>query len=391
MSYTAGSLAIGCAFFCLVLVVLYARIFRLLLRLPKLEDCRPEQPDRWPALSVVVPACDEALTLPRAVSTLLAQDYLDLEIILVDDRSRDGTGEIIESLARQDSRIRPVHVRELPPGWLGKVHALAVGTSCASGEWLLYSDADTEFGAGTLRKAVGLSLENGWEHLVLFPGFREAGFALQVVLHSFLLGALLTLRADRIGREGARSVVGAGAFSLVSRQALERSAGFSWLRMEVVDDLGLGLLLQRAGVVSHFLVARKDLGLRWYPSVRALVRGLEKNSFAGARYSYWAVGGLIVGMFGLLASPLAALLSWRTPWLWAGGAAVILALTLVSLVFRLRFGAPILPTLLSPAGAAVLTFTLARAAILCAVRGGIEWRGTRYSLRELRRGQRLKL
>src|SRR6185369_2740694 len=104
--------------------------------------------------SVVVPACNEARTIERALTSLLAQDYPDLEIVLVDDRSSDETGAIIEHLAASDRRISAIHVRELPAGWLGKVHALQRGLERARGELVLFTDADIHFAPGALRRAV---------------------------------------------------------------------------------------------------------------------------------------------------------------------------------------------------------------------------------------------
>ncbi|MEK7768052.1 MAG: glycosyltransferase family A protein, partial [bacterium] len=117
------------------------------------DEAAPE-PAAWPRLSVLVPACNEADTLEPALETLLRSDYPDLEVILVDDRSTDGTGAVVDRLAARDARIVPVHVAALPPGWLGKVHAMHVALPHATGEWLLFSDADVHAAPDTIRRAV---------------------------------------------------------------------------------------------------------------------------------------------------------------------------------------------------------------------------------------------
>src|SRR6185369_5444580 len=101
-----------------------------------------------------VPACNEAGTIETALASLLAQDYPGLEIVLVDDRSSDGTGVIIDRLAASDPRISAIHVRDLPIGWLGKVHALQRGLERVRGALVLFTDADIYFAPGSLRRAV---------------------------------------------------------------------------------------------------------------------------------------------------------------------------------------------------------------------------------------------
>src|SRR5262245_56083515 len=154
-------------------------------RLPVLREQHAPVPDVWPRLSVVIPACDEAANLESAVATLLQQDYPDLEIILVDDRSSDGTGEIIERLAREDPRIRAVHIETLPQGWLGKVHALHRGVEQASGDWLLFTDADVHFGAAILRRAIALVLQQRVDHLALIPRTLQKSFWLELAVNTF--------------------------------------------------------------------------------------------------------------------------------------------------------------------------------------------------------------
>jgi hypothetical protein len=285
--------------------------------------------------------------------------------------------------------VRAIHVRELPAGWLGKVHALDAGTRASSGEWVLYTDADVHFAPGTLRKAVADALHGQLDHLVLMPGFREASFGMNVVLSAFLNGFLLFVRPASIGRPRSRAFAGAGAFNLIRRAALERTGGFEWLRMEVVDDVGLGLMLHRAGARGGFAVAFREVNVRWYPTVGALVRGLEKNLFAGARYSLFRLFASLPGIAALLLAPGASLVIRSVPVLWTAGAAAALSLIAVALVLKARHRLPLLPALLSPAGTAVLAVAMLRSGVRCALRGGIDWRGTFYPLGELRRGQRL--
>ena len=143
-----------CAWWC----VYYVAALRTVLAVPLFEAQAVAEPDAWPTLSVIVPACNEAQTIKAASRTLLAQDYPGLEVIFVDDRSSDGTGEIIDALAATRAGVHALHVTELSEGWLGKVYALNQGLRVARGDWILFTDADVHFEAGTLRRAVGTAL-----------------------------------------------------------------------------------------------------------------------------------------------------------------------------------------------------------------------------------------
>src|SRR5262249_1899466 len=144
-------------------------------RFRTLRDLDGPEPKRWPRLTVVIAACDEARTIGPALATLLVSDYPDLEIVVVNDRSTDDTGAIIDDVARRRPRVRAVHVRELPDGWLGKVHALHSGVAAATGEWLLFTDADVHFAPDTLRNAIAHVEAHGIDHLAAAPNVITPG------------------------------------------------------------------------------------------------------------------------------------------------------------------------------------------------------------------------
>ncbi len=124
----ACGLLIAYAFFgCVYWLWMLVGTVRVVRAVPMLADAAPSAPDSWPPLSVVIPACNEAATLEAALGSVLRQDYPGLEIILIDDRSTDGTAEIVDRMAALDQRITALHVQELPQDWLGKVHALHLG------------------------------------------------------------------------------------------------------------------------------------------------------------------------------------------------------------------------------------------------------------------------
>src|SRR5262249_8214682 len=132
-------LALIAAAYWLLALVTSARTARAM---PVLERQSPPEPVRWPRLTLVIAARDEAAELEAALRSRLAEDYPDLELVVVDDRSTDGTGAIVDRLAAEDPRIVPIHLKTLPEGWLGKLHAMHQGVQRARGEWILFTDAD---------------------------------------------------------------------------------------------------------------------------------------------------------------------------------------------------------------------------------------------------------
>ncbi len=361
-----------------------ARALRLL------KDQNPEPPARWPRLSVLIPARDEAGTLEVALKTLLAQDYPDLEIVLVNDRSTDGTDRVVDELAAGDPRVRPIHVRQLPEGWLGKIHALELARRGASGDWLLFTDADVHFAPGTLKEAIAFSLAGNLDHLAVIPTVRARGFWLRVTMTAGALATILKLPIEKVGRPDSDMVLGAGAFNLVRTARLERTEGLEWMRMEVPDDYALAVLLQRAGAKTTVLGGADRVRLTWYPSLGALVRRMDK-SFYAVRYSYLRLS-LVAGLAGwFLAGPAVALLATEVRVLWFLAVLSYVLLALSGVAVGRKLGWPAWPGLLLPVGLAVMTYGLLRGGFNCWRRGGLIWRDTLYPVEQLRASQRIKL
>src|SRR3954470_6768743 len=163
---------------------------RIARRMPVLEKLSPPDPPRWPRLTLVVAARNEAAELEASLESRLREDYPDLELVVVDDRSTDGTGAIVDRVASRDRRVVPVHVEELPDGWLGKLHAMHRGLERATGEWILFTDADVHLVPGTLRKAVAYAEARGLDHVGALPSVWPGGPLLDSIV-AFCLRTLL--------------------------------------------------------------------------------------------------------------------------------------------------------------------------------------------------------
>ena len=372
-------------------IVAYVGGARALASLPRLGAVTPPEPSPFPRLSIVIPACNEAATIEPAIATLLAQDHPNLEIVVVDDRSNDGTTEIVDRVAASDSRVVAIHVTELPDGWLGKVHALDVGTQRATGDFVLFTDADVHYAPGTIRKAHALVVDRQIDSLVLLPQLEASSFLHEAVIDGFGSMFLQSVKPERAADPASEHYIGGGAFNLVRRSVLGRSAGFEHIRMEVADDMGLGLVLKRAGARQELWLAAREVKVLWYPSIAAMARGLEKNMFGIiGHYRAWravlriaAVLLFVVGPFvGLAHSPFTAIAS----------ALAFASLFAFALVTRARIdGHRVLPALLTPVGQLVMLYFAARSTWVCTRNGAIEWRGTRYALARLAELQRVKV
>ena len=341
----------------------------------------------YPRLSVIIAARNEAGTIENALKSVLAQNYPNLEIILVNDRSNDGTDKILQKLAEKDPRVLIHHVEELPPGWLGKVNAMQQGFGKSTGVWLLFTDADVHFQEESLERIMDVVERSSVDYLCVVPEVQAGQRLLKALYTVSLSGFFLATRIWEVKNQN--SFVGVGACGLVRRSLLTQNPGLPWLKMEVVDDLALAQLAWQAGGKLDVYWGRECLGVEWYSSMGDLIRGLEKNLFAGAQYQYWRA---LLGIIGILFVAFA-------PWLSIFSGNWLLSLTAVGAFSgywlawisgdkaqRVRW----LERLISPLLLFVIAWALARSTFMTWRQGGIKWRETFYSIAALRRGQRLK-
>lgn len=377
--------------FCMVWCISCLRMIYIARRIRIFEKEAPPELEKWPKLSIIIPACNEAETIKPAVNTLLEQDYPDFEIVLINDRSTDGTGAIIDEIVDKDPRVKAVHIEKLPDGWIGKVNALNTGTKLAVGEWMLFTDADVHLRQGTLRKALALAEADKADHLALLPKPTANSFWLDVVIHAFGAIFLQVTGAVDVGRPGSKSFVGTGAFNLVRRAAFDRTEGFSWLRMEPVDDVGLGLMLAISGAKSSYAIATRDISIIWYPSIKAMFKGVEKNLFgAAANYSLIRMGVIVALICAFALAPFAAIMSFNVLPLFMLGIITYAFMVFGSLFMKEIFGQKFLPFFLAQFGLLIVSIMLLRSGIVCRLKGGIDWRGTEYKTEDLLAGQRLE-
>ncbi len=354
-------------------------------RLGQLAGCPPLEPGgpAAPRVSIVVAARDEERSIETAVSSMLRQDYPALEVVVVDDRSTDRTGPILDQLAGLEPRLSVAHVAELPAGWLGKNHALHRGAAQANGDWLLFADADVRMSPDAVSRAVRYARDNGIDHLAVLPDVRLPGLLLSAFVVHFFYSFVVFTKPWRARDPKSWFFVGVGAFNLVRRPAYDAVEGHRRLALRPDDDMKLGKVLKRAGYRQDLLLGFQLLSVEWYHSLGELVRGLEKNMFAGVDYriSLSIAGGLTQLMLGV--APLAAVPFVSGPSRLVLAAQILFSATIFT-IMAARARVPRAAGLLYPVASLLFVAILWRTMILNLAHGGLQWRGTFYPLRQLK-------
>lgn len=351
-----------------------------------LRSFPPLPDDRLPALSIVIAARDEAASIGTALSTLLDQDYPQLEVILVDDRSSDGTSEIADHVKRthpRAERLTVIHNRELPDGWLGKVHALHLGVQATRHPLILLTDADIHYSPDALRRAVTAQQVLGADHLAVAPRFEVSGFWEPVLVAYFFVLFSARYQPSTVHRKK-KKFVGVGAFNLLTRSMLERLEWLEPLRLQVVDDLHLGRMAKARGGRQFALLGQEAMSVHWFYGLRGVVTGLEKNAYAGLNYNW---------PFAIAASMFSALPFWSILVLLAyAGVGWALAWygfqVLMGALSAKATGVPSWSGVAFPAAGLILAYVMLRSTWLAERRQAIIWRETRYPLDQLRQAHR---
>ena len=337
-----------------------------------------------PSITVIVPARNEAAHIAATLHSLLSQDYPNLQIIAIDDRSTDETGAIIDTIAAEHpEKLRALHVTELPPGWLGKTHAMALAARQAPTDYLLFTDADVLFHPTSIRVTLANAVATNADHLVLVPTNIIKRWDEAAILGFFQIFCLWAGRPWRIADPKAkRDAIGLGAFNLLRRSAYIEIGGYESLRMEIIEDLGLGRRIKRAGLAQRITFGRGLVSLHWAPGAPGLVSVMTKNLFAA--FHFYISLALLWCLW--------LLTFWVAPaiGLFFGPTQVPAAITLAAVAYAYRLlgrysGISTWNALFLPFSALVFVFALLRSMLITFKQGGIIWRSTLYPLAELRK------
>ena len=343
-----------------------------------------------PRVSIVIPARNEERSIEAAVRSQLAQQYPDFEVIVVDDQSTDRTGEILASLARENSKLRVVAGSAPPAGWLGKPHALWLGAQASTSPILLFVDADVIYGSDALALAVAFLRDAHADLLCVLPRIEMRGFW-ESVLMPYLLGAYFLGPGFLTNWDRVRSIAaGGGAGNLITRESYDRIGGHASIRDSVIDDVHLALRVKGSGLRARTVRAEEQVSVRMYRGFREVFDGFTKNVAYvfggpfGAAFLAQNILGILLALVPaavLVASLLGAPVPPADVRL-AAAAYGFLTLLYAAMAIALRHS--VWPSLAHPIMTAVWAGIIARSFYHRIIRRRLTWRGREFDARVAR-------
>lgn len=379
-----------------ILAVWVFRHFRLTWVLKNEPILSPDPPGDLvdpPLVSVIVPARNEEANIADCLESLLAQSYPRREVIVVDDRSEDGTAEVVRRYQERSPDVRLVKVTHLPAGWTGKTHALAQAAQEARGDWFLFVDADMRLQQHNLARAMAYAREHGVEFLSLLAGADCRSFW-EGVLQP-LLGAMLVLRfpLSAVNDPKRRRAFANGQYILMSRAAYGALGGHATVSGELLEDIALAQRAKAQGlrlVVAHgYRVAR----VRMYGSFLDIWRGWRRIYIhaLGRRVPSLFLSVLLIVLFSLdplILAPVSVLGALLRPgdgfWLSAATLGVAQVVVMMAAVYRMYRELILAETrylVFYPVAMLVGLGILVDALLSLVTRRELVWRGTTYPAR----------
>lgn len=345
---------------------------------PRLDDIDPAATIAAPTprVSIVLPARNEAVHIAACIRSIRASTWPDLELVVVDDHSTDGTGALAHEAAAGDPRVKIVDAPDLPAGWFGKQWACQSGAAHATGSLLLLTDADTRHAPDLVGRMVRMRERRGAE-LLSVAGHQEMGTVWERAVQPSVFTLILTRYggADAIERAtNPRDVVANGQCFMMSRRVYDAIGGHEAVRGYVAEDVMMAQAIQARGDRVSLALGIGQLSTRMYDGLGSLMKGWGKNMYAGGRHAMWwgAIGQRLYPLF-LLSFPLGVLmpfvaLVWCAVAMATGGAvigavsaALLLWSALTSAAILTSFalanwlnGDPIRRALLAPLGGAIV-------------------------------------
>lgn len=344
----------------------------------------------WPRMSAIVAAKDEAENIEACVRSLCAQEYPSLEVIAVNDRSRDATGSILDRLSAELTNLHVLHVESLPDGWFGKNNAMQRGVQSATGDWLFFTDADcVQLSRHSLALAVDRAVRDDVELLSVLPEHQAHTLWERIIQPACSAILLVWFNPLIVNNPGRTTAYANGAFMLFRRDCYDRIEGHAGVRSEINEDMHLARRAKSAGLRLRVQPGRDLYTVRMYGTMREMLRGWTRifaGSFASLPRILGAIAVLCFFTFApwlslaasqsieLQTAAQASLSRWIT---WSSVAACAMQLGAMALFYSLsRVGA--MYGLLYPIGGLAGLGLLINAARYLTGRGTITWRGTTY-------------
>ena len=345
-------------------------------------------PDRWPTLSVIIPARNEAEVLHFTLPTVLSFYYPYLEIVLVDDCSDDGTAELAEKIAAATGTgsLRVVRGTPPPEEWSGKLWALEQGVRASTGEWLLFLDADIRFLPNLARDLIRMALQQQFRMASLMVLLRTETLWDRLLLPSFFFFFHLLYPFHWVRNARSKTAAAAGGCILLERAALEQAGGLEVVRDAWIDDVALAGALKRSGARIYLGATVQAASFRRYGTLQSIRQMVARSAFTQLRYSWALLAATLLGLgFVFVLPPFASflvtagLIGYRDLLLeyllsFAVGCTLglmILAYTPALRIYRL----PVVWGLTLPAAAILYALITIESALIHTFGKGVRWKG----------------
>ncbi len=348
-------------------------------------------PPNPPLISVCIPARNEERNIRACVEAALKQDYPNLEVIVLDDRSTDATFRILTDIAARDSRLRPISGSDLPPGWAGKPHALYQASALARGEWLCFIDADTFLEPCALSSTYTKALETNADMFTIMTFQILGSFWERTIMPLVMTALSVGFSPRKVNDPKRKDAIANGQFILIKRSVYDAIGGHASVKDSIVEDKAISQQVKWNGYRLVVADGMKVARTRMYTSLPEMWEGWTKNIYLGLRDQapllWLGAFGAFLSFMAALSLPLWLLLGGL--WYFNGGGwmaltviAEALALWAYLLVVRAQIAGkmniPRWYALTTPLGAAVFGAMMLTSAWRVVSRKGVTWKGRTY-------------
>ncbi len=367
----------------IALIVILPRIDRLTLRSRRFSADDP------PLVTAIIPAKDEEDALNECLTSVRAQSYPNLAILVVDDRSKDGTAAIATRHAQEDPRVQILTVTNLPAGWTGKTHALHLAAKQAEGTWLWFVDSDTQHEPDSLAIALGYAQDKKASLMSLLPRMRAESFWERIVQPLASVVLMQSYPPPLINNDKFKIAFANGQYVLIRRDAYDAAGGHAAVRDKFVEDIHLARRVKSLGYITRTAIGPEISSTRMYTSLDAIIRGWSRILYDALDRKWWRLVAKILDPIvftkpGCLFLPIGLWLVITRPdeafgW-WLLGLTILQQILSVE-VLRLMYGLCSPPGLREalwyPLASLVMDVVLLKSLAMC-LTGKVVWRGTSY-------------
>lgn len=359
------------------------------LKVPRLNSFHSSKEGRQPPLvSIIVPACNEEETIKEGLESLLNLQYPNIEIVLVNDRSSDKTGEIMKEIEFNHTHVHYIEIKDLPDGWLGKVHSAWEGSKKASGEWLLFTDADITYHPKALNYVMNLLNTKQCDHLTIAPKIIAKSLWLKAIMLMLKLNLFIFLRPQFMHRKSSSAGMGIGAFNILKKEVYQEIGGHEAIRLCVDDDVMLGKLVKKKGYIPYFALGQEFIAVEWYKSLPEMFRGLSKNALPPFLYSLTLMILSFVGTAIIYLSPYMGVFLYEGMYRLIAGISLFIILGFFMMNDHFSKESVVL-AIIFPVVYILFVYLLFYGGMRVKLLGGVQWRDTFYSINLLKKHNKI--